>query len=203
MVLVRHCEAGLKVKPVKCFFFLGHVVSHNSTSTDNNTYSHKVAFRPEETKSFIVILKLEPRLDDNYFSHKRFLLYSCNNNIYCITGKGIQTELKEEENDKRIKFSYPRHCECQLCFVIKIKKDIACIGENVCRCKETPTKSWCFLTTMFPETLANPSFLDLQAFFTSDIFEILLPLADHFIASQKPLIGLQSVATPLSTSKNY
>ena len=55
-------------------------MSHNGTSTDNNTNSHKVAFRPEETKSFIVILKLEPRLDDNYFSHKRFLLYSCNNN---------------------------------------------------------------------------------------------------------------------------
>ena len=68
-----------------------------------------------------------------------------------------------------------------LCY--KNKKEIACIGENVCRCKETPTESWCFLTTMFPETLANPSFLDLQAI-TSDIFEILLSLADHFIASQ-------------------
>ena len=201
MVLVRHCEAGLKVKPV-VFFFLGHV-SHNGTSTDNNTNSHKVAFRPEETKSFIVILKLGgAEIGWQLFligiSHKRFLLYSCNNNIFCITGKGIQTELKKEENDNRIKFSYPRHC---LCFVIK-KKEIACIGENVHRCKETPTESWCFLTTMFPETLANPSFLDLQAI-TSDIVEILLPLSDHFIASQKPLIGLQSVATPLSTSKNY
>ena len=43
------------------------------------------------------------------------------------------------------------------------------------------------------------SLLDLQAI-TSDLFGILLPSEHHFITSQKPLIGLQSVTTPLSTS---
>ena len=149
MVLVRHCEAGLKVKPV-VFLFLGHV-SHNGTSTDNNTNSHKVAFRPEETKSFIVILKLGgAEIGWQLFligiSHKRFLLYSCNNNIFCITGKGIQTELKKEENDNRIKFSYPRHC---LCFVIKKKKSRAlermCAGARKHQLKVGVSWPQCFL----------------------------------------------------------